>query len=571
MPQKPIDRSTALEFAKQHPNISVLIVGGGINGAGLFRELALQGMDVLLVDKSDFCAGASAASSRMIHGGLRYLEFGEFRLVRESLAERNRLLNNAPHYVRPLPTVIPVLFWFSGIGTVIRRFFGLRGQRPAHRGALMVKLGLLFYDLFTGKSRHMPRHTFLSRGKARSLCPLLPDVIKCAAEYHDAWVSYPERLCLEVIQEGVTVCENAHALNYVSLKGVDKGKVLLHDSITGEDLRVCPKILVNATGAWIDFTNTNLGLSTKLIGGTKGAHLVLENQELYNALGGKMIYYENNDGRVAVALPWLGKSLIGSTDIPVGNPDEVECEDSEITYMFDALREVFPNLKVDHSQILSCFCGVRPLPKSNAPATVEVSRDHSSPVIEPTEEIPFPVYSLVGGKWTTFRGFAESVADKILPRLDAVRKVSSKNIPIGGGRNYPHSESEKRTWIDRLQQETGLTAERLSILLARYGTRAEDAAKFLIDAEDAPLQYHEGYTRREIEYIIENEAVCHVEDIVLRRTALALLGEVNKSLLEELAQLAGASLNWTEAVCHEEAEGTADFLRKHHRIQITEN
>ena len=116
MPPTPVDRNAALEYAKQHPNVSVLIVGGGINGAGLFRELALQGVDALLVDKSDFCAGASAASSRMIHGGLRYLEFGEFRLVRESLAERNRLLQNAPHYVRPLPTVIPVLFWFSGIG-----------------------------------------------------------------------------------------------------------------------------------------------------------------------------------------------------------------------------------------------------------------------------------------------------------------------------------------------------------------------------------------------------------------------------------------------------------------------
>ena len=571
MPLRPIDRHAALEYAKQHPEVPIVIIGGGINGAGLFRELALQGVEVLLVDKSDFCAGASAASSRMIHGGLRYLEFGEFRLVRESLAERNRLLQNAPHYVRPLPTVIPVFFWFSGIGAVIRRFFGLRGQRPAHRGVLMVKLGLLFYDLFTGKGRHMPRHTFMSRQKAHDLCPILPPVIKCAAEYHDAWVSYPERLCLELIQEGTAACQNAHALNYVSLKGMDKGEVLLHDGISGEDLVVSPKVLVNATGAWIDFTNTNVGLSTKLIGGTKGAHLVLDNQELFNALGGKMVYYENNDGRVAVALPWLGKSLIGSTDIPVGNPDEVECEDSEIAYMFEALREIFPNLNVDRSQILSCFSGVRPLPKSDASATVEVSRDHSSPVIEPTEEIPFPVYSLVGGKWTTFRGFAESVADKILPRLDVVRKVSTKNLPIGGGRNFPKTESEKRTRVDRLQKETGLAAERLAVLLEHYGTRAKDVAKFLTEEEDAALTHHPGYTRREIQYIVENEAVCHLEDIVLRRTAMALLGEVSRPLLEELAQLAGEKLNWTETVCQEEVEKSAAFLNKHHRIHIAEN
>jgi len=241
MPQKTIDRNAALEYIKEHPQTAVLIIGGGVNGAGLFRELALQGIEALPADKADFCAGASAASSRMIHGGLRYLEFGEFRLVRESLAERNRLLQNAPHYVRPLPTVIPALFWFSGISAVIRRFFGLHGQRPAHRGALMVKLGLLFYDLFTGKSRHIPRHTFMSRRTAHDLCPILPPAIKCAAEYHDAWVSYPERLCLELIQEGTAACLNAHALNYVSLKGMDKGEVLLHDCISGKTCGCVPK------------------------------------------------------------------------------------------------------------------------------------------------------------------------------------------------------------------------------------------------------------------------------------------------------------------------------------------
>ncbi len=152
-------REERLEAIRHRPGVSVLIVGGGINGVGLLRELALQGVDALLVEKSDFCSGASSASTRIIHGGLRYLENGEFRLVKEALRERNRLLKNAPHYVRPLPTTIPIFSWADGLFSALGKFLGFR-VRPSDRGALLFKIGLSLYDLLAGNQAVLPAHQF---------------------------------------------------------------------------------------------------------------------------------------------------------------------------------------------------------------------------------------------------------------------------------------------------------------------------------------------------------------------------------------------------------------------------
>src|SRR6185369_14477211 len=157
-----MNRNDILSSLKQNPNVSVLIVGGGINGIGTFRDLALNGVDVLLVERGDFCSGASSASSHMAHGGIRYLENGEFRLVREAVRERNRLLQNAPHIVKPLPTTIPIFKRLSGLLNAPLKFFG-KLDRPSERGSLVIKLGLIIYDAYTGRHRTVPRHQFLSR------------------------------------------------------------------------------------------------------------------------------------------------------------------------------------------------------------------------------------------------------------------------------------------------------------------------------------------------------------------------------------------------------------------------
>jgi len=546
----------------------VLIVGAGINGAGLFRDLALQGVDVVLIDRGDYCSGASAAPSRMIHGGLRYLEFGEFRLVKESVRERNLLLKNAAHYVRPLATTIPIFSWFSGAVSCVRRFLHLGGNRPAHRGAVMVKLGLAFYDLFTGKSRLTPRHKFTSRAESLAARPKLNSKLIKTATYYDASITYPERLCVELIIDGEQSCPDAAAANYVSLAGSSGGAVTLRDEYTGETFQLRPKVLVNATGAWIDFANRALGRQTRLISGTKGAHLVLDNDELMRTLRGEMIYYETSDGRVSVALPWLGKPLVGSTDIRVDDPDSVRCEDDEIDYILGALSEAMPELTIDRSQIVSTFSGVRPLRHAEGGYTVQLSRDHHCAVLEPGEDVGFPVYCLVGGKWTTFRAFAEQVTDRVLEHFGLARRAGTEDLPIGGGRDYPKSDEARQAWLARLAQETGLPEQRLSVLLDRYGTRAAQVAAFLVEGPDGPLTHHAGYTRREIEFLVRREGIVHLDDLLLRRTAVALLGELTGGLLGELAELVGGVCGWSEQRAGEEVDRARAILRDKHRIEL---
>src|SRR5512144_2128979 len=160
-----MNRNEILSSLKQNPNVSVLIIGGGINGIGTFRDLAINGVDVLLVERGDFCSGASSASSHMAHGGIRYLENGEFRLVREAVQERNRLIQNAPHLVKPLPTTIPIFKFFSGLLNAPLKFLKIL-DKPSERGALVIKLGLMMYDAYTGKQRIVPRHQFLGRDQS---------------------------------------------------------------------------------------------------------------------------------------------------------------------------------------------------------------------------------------------------------------------------------------------------------------------------------------------------------------------------------------------------------------------
>jgi len=503
----------------------------------------------------------------MIHGGLRYLEFGEFRLVKESLKDRNLLLQNAPHYVFPLPTTIPIFKWVSGAVSSVRRFLHLGGDRPAQRGAVMVKAGLTFYDIFTRKNRLMPKHRFHSRGKSLAKRPLLKPDVLMTATYYDAWISYPERLCLELLMDGQQACAEARAVNYVSVRGASGESVSLCDELSGEVFDVRPKAIVNATGGWIDFTNEILGQQTQLIGGTKGAHLVVDNQDLYRALAGEMVYYETADGRVAIALPWLGKSLIGSTDIRVGNPDDVRCDEDEVNYILESIRQVFPTLRIERSEIVSRFSGVRPLRYSDASATVQVSRDHHCEVTEPGERLRLPVFSMVGGKWTTFRAFAEQVTDRLLGRLGKSRRGGTEKLPIGGGRGFPKTHDAKNRWVGDLQRRTDLSEKRVLTLIERYGTRADQVATFCSAEPDQPLAHHPGYSRREIEFLIRNEGVVHPDDLLLRRTAIALVGELTHALLDEIVVLMVPLCGWSGEDVRRETERTVDILKDRFGIQ----
>ena len=538
---------------RNHADVSVLIVGAGINGIGLLAELALQGIDVLLVDRSDFCGGTSAAMTRIIHGGLRYLENAEIRLVRESLRERNRLLRNAPHYVKPLATTIPIFSWTAGIVPAIRNLLGWPAK-PGDRGALLIKTGLMWYDFLAGRQSPLPKHRFRLRRAALALRPALNPEVICTATYYDAKITYPERLGLELVQDAEAACPEARALNYVRPVSAAGGVVVLRDEVSGQTCEVRPRIVVNATGPWIDFTNRGLGRESGFIGGTKGSHVVLDHPELVEATGDEMIYFVNRDGRICIFYAVDGKIIAGATDIPEEDPDAV-CDEAEVDYILEAMRMAFPAIRVDRSHVVFRFCGVRPLPRSDALTPGQISRDHSFPVLAPGNGIDFPIYSLVGGKWTTFRALAEQVCDEILRVLGRPRIRDSADVPIGGGKGYP-----------RMPEGTGLPQERLATLLERYGTGADKVAAYLEAGPDTPLDCHAGYTLREIEFMALNERVVHLDDLILRRTLMGLLGEVSGSLLEELAAIVSPILGWSEQEAAAEVERTIRLLEKVHGV-----
>ncbi|MBZ0280397.1 MAG: glycerol-3-phosphate dehydrogenase/oxidase [Anaerolineae bacterium] len=560
-------RHDIIQAMREKPDIPVLIIGGGINGAGLYRELALQGVAACLVDKGDFMSGASAASSHMIHGGLRYLENGEFRLVKESLAERNRLLKNAPHYVQPLPTTIPLFNWSSGLIAAGFNFLGRR-SKPSNRGALLIKAGLSMYDFYTRKQSVMPEHSFTSRHKSLAARPLLNKKIVCTATYYDAWISYPERLGLELILDAETAHPNCKAINYMRADRANGHTVYLTDTLSGEHLSIQPQIVVNATGAWIDFTNAALTRDTQLIGGTKGSHLIIDNDELLTALKGQMIYFENADGRVCIMFPYQGRVLAGSTDIHIKNPDEAICTPEEMAYILESIRNVFPEVRLSEQDVVFRYCGVRPLPHSKASTTGQISRDHNCEIIPATGVIKFPIYALIGGKWTTFRAFSEQVADKVLAQLGIQRQTDTYDIPIGGGLNYPVTDPDRQAWIKTRQADGNLDQTRIETLLNRYGTRSAAFIEYLQAQQDTPLEHNADYSRREIEFIATYERVSRLSDLVLRRTSLAMIGNITIPLLQELAGIIVPILDWSDDEMQVEIDRTIQLLKQHYGMKL---
>ncbi|MDX3974578.1 glycerol-3-phosphate dehydrogenase/oxidase [Shinella sp.] len=560
------ERMAAMEARGE---IDVLIVGAGVNGAGLFRDLTAQGLDCLLVEKNDYAAGTSAAPSRLIHGGLKYLETGEFRLVAQSTLERNLLLANAPHYVKPLPTLIPIFSWTRGIGAALRTLFGSKSA-PRSRGALLIKIGLMLYDFYGARHRVMPKHSTAGRAASlRDLPALTPDIV-ATGTYYDATVTHPERLILELVRDGLADSPRSAALNHVRLERAADGALTVH-SLTGEAAAatVRPKIVVNAAGPWIDEVNAILGEPSRMIGGTKGSHILLAHPDLLKELKGRMIYFEADDGRICLVFEYLGRALAGSTDIKAANPDTVRCEADEVDYLLESLRKLLPKLRFTRDQLVYVYSGIRPLPASDAKDPGLITRDHATPILEPVAGRPYPVYSLVGGKWTTFRGYAEEVADMLLTRLSKTRKVSTRDLAIGGGRAYPKTDADRKAWIAKLARESGLPEARIGELLAHYGTGASAiAAHIAAFPGDAPLPDAADYSTGEMDYVLRNEQVGSLSDLVFRRTTLAVTGRLTARLVAALAQQTAETFGWDTARQNEEIAAVRERLKTFHGVDL---
>jgi glycerol-3-phosphate dehydrogenase len=562
------DPNTRLEIS-QEIDIDVLIIGAGINGAGLFRDLSVQGVNCAIVDKADFGSGTSAAPSRLIHGGLKYLETGEFGLVAQSTLERNLLLKNAPHCVEPLPTFIPVFSWTRGIWAAVRTLFGSK-TAPRSRGAILVKIGLGLYDFFGSRDRMMPRHRLILKGRALREMPHVTPAIVAGGIYYDAKVSRPERLVYELVRDGLDANGNSLAVNFATLVETRDGR-LTYRRADSREFTIAPKLVVNAAGPWIDHVNAALGSPSKLIGGTKGSHILLDHPELVKSLNGHMIYFEADDGRICLVYDYMGLALVGSTDIPADDPDNVHCDDKETDYFLDSVRALLPNLTFDHSQVVYSYSGIRPLPASDATAPGLISRDHSAPVKEPEVGRPFPIISLVGGKWTTFRGFAEEVADTVLSRLASQRRQSTRYLAIGGGKDFPASGQACLAWATDLANRNAVTMGRAEELLCRYGTTvASILSASLASSDDKRLPGAPDYSAREIDWIARNELVVHLSDIVMRRTTLAIEGRLTLEGLQEIAAIAGAALSWDEGRIQAEIDDVLTLLERFHSQKISE-
>ena len=529
-------RANDIEKLRQNGAFDVVVVGGGINGIGTFRDLALQGLRVLLVERNDFCSGCSSAPSRMIHGGLRYLENAEFDLVRESLFERDALLKNASHMVFPLPTVVPVQSVFSGIFNAAMNLLSVKG-RPRPRGIVPIKLGLTLYDFLTRKRRRLPTHKVFGRREALSVWPDLLPGLRYAAVFHDAWISHPERLGVELILDAEADNNQAIALNYAEIKPAKHGFGIT-DRETGNVLAVSMRALVNSTGAWLDETVESLGTSPSktLVSGTKGSHLILDNPALMAALRGHMIYFENTDGRVCIVFPYLGKVLAGATDIRVQRATRVRCEDDERDYILNSLRLIFPRLELSLNDVVFSYSGIRPLPTNEMDFTGRISREHFTCKLDGS----VPQFCMVGGKWTTFRAFAEQTTDMVLAELGVLRRADTRDLPIGGGRGGQPA-----------------TKGRLTSL---YGSRATQIASDLRSVGGSDL------TMGEVQFLIAHEKARKVADVLQRRQPLAITGQLTAPVIRATASAMADILGWNDSRIDVEVSSFVSDLIQYHGV-----
>jgi glycerol-3-phosphate dehydrogenase len=364
----------------------VIIIGAGINGAGIARDAAMRGLKVLLIDKGEPGCATTSASTRLIHGGLRYLEHFEFGLVRESLREREILLRIAPDLVRPLAITIPI-------------------YKQSRRGRLTIRAGMILYDLLSwGKS--LPRHRMFSRAETLEQWPgLNPEGLIGSALYYDAQVEFPERLVLANVLSARECGAEVLTHTRVTKLGMKDGNVSGVEF--GQEQFAEAAVVINAAGPWIDLVLEHAPVqSPKLIGGTKGSHIIVP---VFPGAPANAIYLEaRSDGRPIFIIPWNKLYLIGTTDVRFeGDPDEVRCELWEIDYLLSETNLALPGAKLTRDNILYTYSGVRPLPNQSS------TRRH---FIREHPQLP-NLLSIVGGKLTTYRSLAEECVDLIFRKL----------------------------------------------------------------------------------------------------------------------------------------------------------
>lgn len=545
----------------------VLILGAGINGAALARELAWQGIPVVVVDSADLASGATAYSSRLIHGGLRYLEYAEFSLVAESLAERARLVQLAPHHVRPLRLWIPVAHRTGGFLAGGLRFLGLeRWSRPfaGPRGSWVVQVGLTLYD-WLARATHWPRHTVLPVENAESPA-LAPGVARWMCGYFDAQIAWPERLVVSLLEDarraalqfGTTFDLYTHtrvAWRRDQIELTDRQGIKLD--------RFPPAAIVNATGAWVDQTLKQLEVDApRQMAGTKGTHLVIDSLPLRDWLGQDGLYVEANDGRPVFVLPWEDRTLVGTTDLPFeGDPRKAIATEAEVEYLLAAVNRLLPQGSVSRGDVLAHYCGVRPLPAAQAGSTAAVTRRHW---LEVHPGLPMPMYSIIGGKLTTCRSLAESTCDTIIAHLQLRRRNVTRREVIGGSRGYPPDALTLETQQQVLADEFGHSITTIHALWRLFGTATSHVLTEAMQYADDRLVVNTDLPRGVVRWVIAHEWVERLDDLVERRLLLLYDRRLTRRTLVELAELLSLAGRISSGEIDSTAEREAAEIERRH-------
>ena len=487
-----------------------IIVGGGATGIGIALETVTRGYKTLLLEKSDFTKSTSSKSTKLVHGGVRYLAQGDVALVREACVERGRLVKNAPHLVNNQPFVIPTFSWFD---------------------ELMYTVGLTFYDLLAGKFS-LGRSKRISKKKAiESLPTIKKEKITAGVLYHDGQFD-DSRLAINVIQTAVE--KGAVAVNYVSVESLTKNGdeiingVVAVDQETGQNFSVKGKVVINATGVFADeVLQMDEPGKEKTIRPSQGIHLVLDKSFLPSDTA--LMIPKTDDGRVLFAVPWHGKLVVGTTDTPINTASlEPVALESEIEFILNTMAKYLIKAPTRHD-VLSIFAGLRPLaaPKGDSKKTKEISRSHKIFVSNSH------LFTMVGGKWTTFRRMAQDMVDRV-EKVKGWSKTQSqtKNLQIHGYKND----------VD------------LSNPLSFYGSDSDALFKLMEGNPEYKVLLSERLKvyQAQVVWAVRNEMAITVEDFLSRRTRSILL-DARESILvapmvaEVMAKELGKDKEWEKS------------------------
>jgi glycerol-3-phosphate dehydrogenase len=530
---------------EQRP-FDLAIIGAGINGTGIARDAAMRGLRVLLLDKADISSGTTSWSTRLIHGGLRYLEHFEIGLVRESLRERERLLDIAPHLVKPLPLVIPI---YEG----------------DERGPWLIRLGMIAYDVLSF-DKSLPGHRMYSPEGALGLAPgLNPEGLRGAAVYYDAQVEYAERLALEnalsARNHGAIVRTYCRVDNLIleggSVRGVEYTD--LRDSSV-HSARAA--VTINAAGPWVDEVLAGVEWpGERMIGGTKGSHIVVG--EFPGAPRHALYVEAREDHRPYFIVPWNNLYLIGTTDVRYeGDLDRVEADESEIEYLIGETNRVIPRAGLTRAQVLYTYAGIRPLPYREDGEEGAISRRH---FIHDHAPRLGGFLSIVGGKLTTYRNLSEQAVDAVYRKLGRRAPASrTAHLPL------PGATRSNELLLGRLRA-LDLPADTADHLARVYGARALEVLDLAREAPELREVFspETGAIAAEVLLAFQREMALTLSDVLLRRTMVGIGPAAGVGADEAAARIACKHLGWDDERARREVSEYRRYIERFHPRSLT--